>query len=231
MTDLEQELRRLGIMAEEQVSVSPRMAEEVLRRSSLRRVVTAVTGAALLAVLVVGSFAGVRMFTGPASIGPAGPAPSPVETPELKTALEQLRSYDEPSMRKPNEVDPSTLEVQAHLVVETPSGLYLLHAATGVDSRGEPRAHFGVFEAQPDNVEWWPLRGFDAGLTVDRAEVDVLEVPGGDAYLGFVEAPETALYYKTKDRGWRPLGVRGPAGFVPLPADSADPPDVEGRRS
>jgi hypothetical protein len=53
---------------------------------------------------------------------------------------------------------------------------------------------------------------------------EVVELPSGESYVGYVNAPPSRdVMYQAVDGSWNPLGAEGRAGFVPLPADAAVP--------
>ncbi|MGH2787165.1 MAG: hypothetical protein ACRDJV_04535 [Actinomycetota bacterium] len=85
MTDIERELAELGNRISESIRPSPHMAERVFRRARIRRAATAATGALLVAVFGLTSFAAVETFADRTSQEPIGPNPSesplPTETP------------------------------------------------------------------------------------------------------------------------------------------------------
>ncbi len=85
MSDLERELAELGNRISESIRPSPHMAERVFRRARIRRAATAATGALLVGVLGLVSFAAVEAFTAPTTQEPIAPQPSetppPTETP------------------------------------------------------------------------------------------------------------------------------------------------------
>jgi hypothetical protein len=85
VSDLERELAQLGNRISDSITPSPHMAERVFRRARIRRAATAATGALLVAVLGLTSFAAVEAFTARTTRGPIGPipseSPSPTETP------------------------------------------------------------------------------------------------------------------------------------------------------
>lgn len=138
---------------------------------------------------------------------------------------EGYRGYD----RLPSEPDPKSIEEQATEVVASPSGPYLLQAAIGRNPRGGQRALFTLFEIDPDVSEWRPVEGIEMDLAGVTAYVQ--DVPDAGAFLGFVGAPDGAeVEYLTESGQWKPLQRKGPAGFVGLPPDASDPPELRAAR-
>jgi hypothetical protein len=80
VSDLERELLELRNRVSESINPSPEMAGRVLRRSRIRRVVTAMTGLLVVGTLGLASLTAVQAFTAPAPQNPVAPLP-PVKSP------------------------------------------------------------------------------------------------------------------------------------------------------
>lgn len=147
--------------------------------------------------------------------------PAPPSDGTIGIVREGYRGYE----RLPMEPDPKSIEEQATEVVASPSGPYLLQAAVGTNPEGGQRALFTLFEVDPDVSEWRPVEGIE--MDVEGVTAYVQEVPDAGAFLGFVGAPDGAeLEYLTESREWKLLQSEGPAGFVALPPDASDPPEL-----
>lgn len=183
------------------------------QRNQRRRRLVVVLATAVIGAAVAGVGTVSALRSAPASDGAIG------------IVREGYRGYD----RLPMEPDPKSIDEQATEVVKSPSGPYLLQAAVGTNPEGGQRALFTLFEVDSDVPEWRPV----GGIEMDVAGVTgyVQDVPDAGAFLGFVGAPDGAeVEYLAESSQWKPLHVQGPAGFVALPPDASDPPELRAAR-
>lgn len=160
-----------------------------------------------------------------AAIAAAGTVAALRPAPPTKGTIDSLREGYRGYERLPLEPNPGSIKEKAIEIVESPSGPYLLQVAVGTNAKGGKRALFTLFEVDPDAAEWRPVEGIELDLKGVASYVQ--DVPDAGAFLAYVGAPaEADMDYLTDSGEWKPLDARGPAGFVALPGDSADPPQV-----
>jgi len=151
------------------------------------------------------------------------PASTPVPAPWLRgVAISQLARYNFDDGAKSIEAAVTRLTPKAAALVQ---GEYLLFAATGPNGLSQSRVYFATFEVDPTTHEWRPIMAVDGFENLDESvQGEVVELPSGESYVGFVNAPRSgSIVYETVDGSWEPLGAEEVAGFVPLPADAAIP--------
>ncbi len=150
-------------------------------------------------------------------------ASTPVPAPSLTgVAMSQLAKYDFDDGAKAIEAAVNRLTPKAAAFVREE---YLLFAATGPNGLSQARVYFATFDLDPLTREWRPMMAIDGFANTDGSvQGEVVELPSGESYVGFVNAPPTLnVMYRAADGSWKPLGAEGQAGFVPLPADAAVP--------
>lgn len=160
--------------------------------------------------------------------GVAGVVNAQSTLPTEDTALEQLERYTEPTERKPIEVEIDSLQEVTQQVV---SGNYLLLAAVGSNGLNEPRVVFTVLEPDPEADGWRPVFSIETAALEREPTSRVLELPDGQLFVGYIGAELGGnIEYQKASGEWALLALEGPAGFMQLPADTMEDPQLRTSR-
>jgi len=153
-----------------------------------------------------------------APLAAAPPAPDP------GVLLGQLVRYSDLAQLKPVEARLQMAQGVASQLVSGGYGEFALLASESINAAGQPRAVFTIFDTDPDTGEWRPVSSIDSPMENGLLVETVLQIPSGPEFVAFLGASAGSdVAYRAKDGRFRPLGVKGPAGFAPLPADAAAP--------
>lgn len=150
-------------------------------------------------------------------------ASAPVSAPSLTgVAMSQLLNYNFDDGAKSIEAAVNRLTPKAAALVRED---YLLFAATGPNGLTQARVYFATFDRDPTTQEWRPMMAIDGFANTDGSvQGEVIDLPSGESYVGYVNAPPLQnVVYQAVDGSWNLLGAEGRAGFVPLPVDATDP--------
>lgn len=150
-------------------------------------------------------------------------------------------------MRKPEEVNISTVQEAAKMLVTTDAGHFLLFAGIGNNSQGSKRDVCVLFEVDPEVNEWRPISMVDSRPASLKDEFDGTEssftftamdfdpVTPKEQYACWIDAvkkkvddtSELLIQYQTALGDWKTLVENPPAaGFAPIPLDATSPIDL-----